>query len=147
MSLSPAQLAMRRTGIGSSDIGALARRRQVPNAIGGLPRQEAADRGGAEAPTGRNPRRWGQRLQRLIVQEWAEIHGFNEVQLEEDIGTMRHPTIPIALASPDAWAVHVERWSISPLRGEGAGAARGRGLGATTRPPKVTSSRRNGRWA
>lgn len=118
MSLSPEQLAMRRTGIGSSDIAALAGVDKRRNAIAvyldkKLPVEESVD-----APTGWNPRRWGNKLQRILVEECAEVHGL--VEIVHEPGTLRHPKIDIALASPDALgskfhAEGVGAWKLSDL--------------------------------
>jgi putative phage-type endonuclease len=94
--LSARQQAMRAEGLGASE---------VPTALGLNPFQSAAElaavkRGELPAFEGNEFTRWGQRLEKPIAEEWLERHAGEGVGIFTP-GTLRHPTCPVLLASPD----------------------------------------------
>lgn len=103
MTMSKEQLELRRTGCGSSDIPAIAGISKYRNAIDVFMEKKLPVEETSAALTGRNPAKWGHRLQKLVVDEWAEIKNISSYVFEP--GTVRHPKIQIAMASLDAVAV------------------------------------------
>ncbi len=105
------QLEERRTGIGASEIAAVAGLNPyvTPTAVWAtkvLPVPEIEE---PEVPKpGRDPMRWGARIQRLVTREWFEMHHFFSMLEEEQLRTLRHPEVGIALASPDAIALDTD---------------------------------------
>jgi len=96
--LSDRQQALRATGLGASE---------VPTALGLNPFMAAAElaavkRGEMEPSVAGEAAAWGQRFERPIADEWiarrrAEGHAWAIFTP----GTLRHPTCPVLLASPD----------------------------------------------
>src|SRR6266568_3045016 len=106
--LTKGQLEERRHGIGASEIAAVAGLNPyvTPTAVWAtkvLPVPEIEE---PEAPKpGRDPARWGTRIQKLVTREWFDMHQFHAMLEEEQIGTLWHPEVEIACATPDALAV------------------------------------------
>jgi len=93
MSLSPDQLAQRKTGITATDAAALAGIHPYRSAI-----DVYSDKLGLAPPFAGNDRtKWGNILERPIRDDYAERHG---VRVEVP-GTLQHPSVTWALATPD----------------------------------------------
>lgn len=93
MSLSPAQLAIRREGITATDVAAI---------VGVHPYRTALDvwleKTGQAKPFAGNVRtKWGELLEPVIRDDFAERHGLRV----EVCGTLSHPKIPWRKATPD----------------------------------------------
>jgi predicted phage-related endonuclease len=101
--LTPEQLAARRLGLGSSDIAAVAGIDKYRNAIHVF-NEKVLPVEQVEGPaTGRNPARWGHRLEGLVIEEWAELKGVR--CLIRAPGTIYHPKNKLFFATPDALAL------------------------------------------
>jgi putative phage-type endonuclease len=100
LGLSEKQIEMRRTGIGASEIAAVVG--LVPGAI------EIYERKMGLAPEfeGNSLTEFGLRIERVLGEAWKERNPGWDIFTP---GTMRHPTVPIALASPDRVVVPVGR--------------------------------------
>lgn len=94
--LSEKQQAIRATGLGASE---------VPIALGLSRFTSAAElaavkRGELPPFSGNEFTHWGQRLERVIADEWLDRHREEGVSIFTP-GTLRHPTCSVLLASPD----------------------------------------------
>lgn len=91
--LTPAELEVRRTGIGSSDVAALCGESQWagPHAIW-------LDKLGLLESEDSEPAKWGRMMEPLVAQRYTEETG---VRLRKGSIAMRHPEHTWALASPD----------------------------------------------
>lgn len=98
--LTPEQIAMRKTGVGSSEIAAVAGLDPYRRAIDVY----AAKLGIAPAFEGNAFTRWGNKLEEVIAEAYAEERG---VVLSSP-GTMRHPEHPVVIATPDR-LVHAKK--------------------------------------
>lgn len=106
--LSTAQLAMRRTGIGGSDVGAILGLDQYRKPIDVW----LSATGRAEPFTGNRHTHWGNRLERVMADEYAERTGLHLRESE----TMRAPTRPWQIGTPDRLAYESSRHR-TPLLG------------------------------
>ncbi len=102
MTLTPAQLALRRTGIGASEIGAVAGLDPWRSPVDVYLRKvdEAA------SPTS-GPQAWGNILEPII----GEYYAFQNAVTLVGSDTRRHPTVTWALATPD-YLVPPERYGL-----------------------------------
>lgn len=97
MSLSQAQLDMRKTGIGASEIAAVIGLNPYCSAL-----EVWMEKTGRKAPFGGNEATgWGEKLEPLIADAYAERFRVELVELQDPHKTIRHPEYPWALASPD----------------------------------------------
>lgn len=104
MSLTPEQLVARRDGIGSSDIAAIAGVDKYRNAIDVFNEKVFPVEQTEGAATGRNPARWGHRLEGLVVEEWADLK--NIKCYIRSPGTIFYPKNKLFFATPDALALN-----------------------------------------
>lgn len=113
MSLTEEQLSERRKGITATDIGKIAGQ----NPFGCALDVQMAKQGIGLPFVEHDRVRWGNILEDPIRQDYAERHGVIVVGGDE-IGTLRHPTEPWALATPDTMVYSRDSWNEGrPLRG------------------------------
>jgi len=92
--LTAGQREMRKSGLGASDIGAVAGLDPFRNAL-----DVFLDKTGQTPPfEGNEFTRWGNRLEAVIADEYADRRG---VLVQAPSATLRHPTEPWVLATPD----------------------------------------------